>query len=107
VGAAARGFRLRRRETTRVGDISVTGLILPPRIRQLEIRHSDEIVEDVSEGIWRLIGSVGHKILERADTTNHLAEERLTARVAGWTVSGKADLLGPDMVLDDYKFRSV
>jgi hypothetical protein len=91
----------------RVGDISVTSLILPPRIRQLEIRHSDEIVEDVSEGIWRLIGSVGHKILERADTTNHLAEERLTARVAGWMISGKADLLGPDMTLDDYKFRSV
>lgn len=91
----------------RVGDISVTGLIQPPRIRQLTIRHRDEIVEDVSEGIWRLIGSVGHKILERADTDNHLAEERLTMEIHGWTVSGKADLLGPDGTLDDYKFRSV
>lgn len=94
----------------KVGDISANGLVLPPRIRQLEIRHDDEIVEDVSDGIWRLIGNIGHKILERADTTNHLPEERLTARVAGWVVSGKPDLLGPDspdMTLDDYKFPSV
>jgi hypothetical protein len=91
----------------RVGDISVTGLIESPRMRELARRHDAEITEDVSEGIWRLIGSVGHKILERANTHNHLAEERLTRRILGWTVSGKPDLLGPEMVLDDYKFVSV
>lgn len=97
------------------GDISVTGLIQPVRIGQLEIRHSDEITEDVANGIWRLLGSIGHKILERADTANHLPEERLTARVAGWVVSGKPDLLRPLGAyfggnyygIDDYKFRSV
>src|SRR5262245_6984769 len=77
----------------KVGDISVTGLITPVRIRQLEIRYAHEIVEDVADGVWRLIGSIGHKILERADTPNDLKEERLTAEIAGWTVSGKPDLL--------------
>ena len=91
----------------KVGDISVTSLILPPRIRVLMKRHADEITEDVSEGIWRLVGSIGHKILERSNTYNHLAEERLTAYMLGWLVSGKADLLGPEMTLDDYKFISV
>jgi hypothetical protein len=91
----------------KVGDISVTSLLLPPRIRQLTRRHANEIVEDISEGIWRLMGSMGHKILERADTDNHLPEERLTTQLHGWTVSGKADLLAPDMTLSDYKFTSV
>ncbi len=90
-----------------VGDISVTGLILPPRIRQLERRHGEEITVDVADEIWRLIGSIGHKILERADTDNHLAEERLVMQVGDWTVSGKADLLDSDMTLSDYKFTSV
>ena len=93
----------------KVGDISVTGLIQPPRIRQLMLRHDKEITEDVSEGIWRLIGSIGHKILERADTDNHLSEERLRMYTGepDWAISGKADLLGPDMTLSDYKFTSV
>ncbi len=91
----------------KVGDVSVTGLILPPRIRQLEQRHGEEITVDAADEIWRLIGSIGHKILERADTDNHLAEERLTMQVNGWTVSGKADLLDSEMTLSDYKFTSV
>lgn len=88
-------------------NISTSGTIQPVRIRQLEIRHADEITEDASERLWLMLGSIGHKIIERADTTNHLSEERIYAKVAGWTVSGKADLLGPDMILDDFKFTSV
>ena len=91
----------------KIGDISVTGLIQPPRIRQLTKRHNSEITEDASECIFRLLGSLGHKVLERSDTDNHLSEERLVMHINGWTVSGKADLLGPDMTLDDYKFTSV
>lgn len=91
----------------KVGDISITGLIKPPRMRQLELRHDDQLTEDVSDGIWRLIGSIGHAIIERADQDNHLAEERLTMPVLGWTISGKSDLLAPDMLMSDYKFTSV
>jgi len=41
-------------------DITASGLVTPPRIRQLMKRHSKEITEDVSDRIWALIGSVGH-----------------------------------------------
>src|SRR5262245_49994218 len=87
-------------------DITTTELSKPVRIRQLEIRHADEIAEDAADGMWRLLGNIGHKILERADTTNHLAEERIYATIGGWKVGGKIDLLGPDLTLDDYKFTS-
>lgn len=91
----------------RVGDISVSSLIAPPRKRQLEKRYDEWVTEDVADGVWRLLGSSVHAILERADTNNHLSEERLTAEVLKWTVSGKADLLEPDMTLNDYKVTSV
>jgi hypothetical protein len=90
----------------RVGHISATGLIEPVRMHQLKQRHDSEISVDAADCIWRLIGSIGHKILERADTTNHLSEERITAKVLGWTVSTKPDLLAPDMTLSEYKFTS-
>src|SRR3990167_726063 len=90
-----------------VGYISVTGLIKPPRIRLLEKRHKEEIVEDVSEHIWRLLGQSVHSVLERADTFNHFSEERMVADVLGWQVSGQPDLLDPDGILSDYKVTSV
>lgn len=90
-----------------VGDISVTGLIKPPRMRILEKRHDDEITVDASEFLYALQGLSIHAILEKADTFNHLSEERMTMACNNWTVSGKPDLLSPDMVLDDYKVTSV
>ena len=93
----------------KAGDISVTSLILPPRIRQLTIRHAAEITEDATERIWRLIGSVGHKIVERAADPNEFTEERLSAFVNGWTVTGKVDILreAQGYVIEDMKFTSV
>jgi hypothetical protein len=91
----------------KVGDISITGLIKPPRIRILEKRHDAEITEDVSERVWLLLGSAVHAVLERIDSDNHLLEERLTAQVDGWKVSGKPDLLDPGGVLTDWKVTSV
>ena len=91
----------------RVGDVSVTSLAKSPRQFWLERRHADEIEEDASDRIWALLGSIGHKILERADTDNHLSEERLKAPVSGWVLSGTPDLLDSDHVLTDYKFTSV
>ena len=91
----------------KVGNISVSSLNKSPRQYWLERRHDDEIEIDASERVWPLLGSVGHKILERANTDNHLTEERMTAEVNGWVLSGQPDLLGPDGTLDDYKFTSV
>ena len=90
-----------------VGDISVTALLKPPKVRALEFVHKEEITEDVSDHVWRLLGQSVHAILERADTSNHLAEERLSADVMGWTVSGQVDLLDSEGVLTDYKVTSV
>ena len=91
----------------RVGDISITGLIQPPRVRILTKRHDAEIVQDVSELVWLLLGSSVHAILERTDPDNHLVEERMTTEVNGWVISGKPDLLDPGMTLSDWKVTSV
>jgi len=93
----------------KAGDISVTSLILPPRIRALTKRHAAEITEDATERIWRLIGSVGHKIVERAADPNEFTEERLSATVNGWTITGKVDILreAGGYVIEDMKFTSV
>lgn len=101
----------------KAGDISVTGLIQPVRIRQLTKRHGDEITEDASDLIWRMLGSIGHKIIERGASANTFSEERLTTKVHGWVITGKVDLMRivkgdagwiPDeYAIEDFKFRSV
>ena len=98
---------IRRDTYVKVGDISVTELIKPLRIRQLELRHDKEIIVDVSEYLWMLLGSSVHAMLERADTSNHLSEERLTPVVHGCHISGTPDLLTTEMTLQDYKVTSV
>src|SRR5688572_24829910 len=102
------------------GDISATGLIQPPRIRQLTKRHGDKITEDVSDLMWRMAGSIGHKIVERGAPANTFSEERLSTQLHGWVITGKVDLMrihfggvgfgsriGDEYAIDDFKFRSV
>jgi len=38
-------------------DITVTQLIQPPLIRQLNKKHWDDIEEDASDRVWALFGS--------------------------------------------------
>ncbi len=87
---------LQRDDYVKVGDISVSSLISAPRRVALLQRHDGEITVDVCEHMWLLLGKSVHKVLESADTTNALKEERLTMKVNGWTVSGQPDLLGGD-----------
>lgn len=89
------------------GHISVTSLIKPPRIRQLELRHAEQIVEDCADHIYRLLGQATHYITHRTSSDNVLAEERLSCEMAGWVVTGQADLLDADRTLSDYKVTSV
>jgi hypothetical protein len=88
------------------GHISVTGLIQPPRIRQLTSRHREEISIDVADRIWPLLGSAIHSVLERAQVDNALQEERLAIDVNGWKVTGQPDLYF-DHTVYDFKFTSV
>jgi hypothetical protein len=92
------------------GDISGTGLIKPPRIRQLEKRYGHLITLDASELVWRMAGSIGHKIVERGAGPNVFSEERLRMRADGWDITGKVDLMRMQLdkyAIEDFKFRSV
>lgn len=87
-------------------DISVTGLLRPPRLAALEDKHENEIVEDASDRIWSLFGQAIHTILERANRTA-VAERRLSIKMEGLTVSGGMDLYEDHGALSDYKVTSV
>lgn len=87
-------------------DISVTGLLKPPKAAELERQHWDELEEDVSDRVWALLGQVTHTILERANMTA-VAERRLSIEVEGWKVSGGMDLYSDGGILTDYKLTSV
>lgn len=87
-------------------DMSVTGLLRPPRLAVLEERHENEITEDVSERVWSLFGQSIHTILERANRTA-IAERRLSIEVEGWKISGGMDVYKEKGILIDYKVTSV
>ena len=93
------------------GRISVTSLIGPPRIYQLQKRYADQIIQDVSERLFSLYGQIAHGILERADDFEAIHEERLSIEVDGWKVTGQTDLYkrrsNGEHVLRDCKFTSV
>lgn len=50
-------------------DFSVTELINPPQVKKLQKMHSQELVKDVSENIWMLLGTSVHSILEESTGT--------------------------------------
>lgn len=89
-------------------NISVTSLIQPPYQRQL--REKVEVIEDVSDRIWSLLGQSVHNVLERAypekEMEDAVVEQRLFTEVNGWTVSGQMDVLEGN-VLSDFKVTSV
>lgn len=88
------------------GDISATKLIDAPQIVTLARKHHDQIVVDVSERIWALLGQGVHTILERAGlrAEGMIAEQRLFANVGGWEVSGQFDVMDLERrAIIDYK----
>jgi len=99
-------------------DISITGLIGPPRISALEAQYGEHLTEDVSERIWSLFGKTVHNILEKAGRTG-LREQRMFAEISGWVISGAFDHLelsetvkdlytkDSELVLSDWKTTSV
>lgn len=86
------------------GAISATQLIQPARQYLLRQRHRIEIVEDVSDMMFALIGSNVHYILERAGGPG-LIEHRVTVDLDGYKITGQADLC-EDGALYDYKITS-
>ena len=90
----------------RRGDYSITELGRDPKELWLTRRHDDEIVVDVADRLWALMGSAIHFILEKADSGNTLIEEYLKTELNKITVTGRPDLMA-DGVISDYKFTSV
>jgi hypothetical protein len=90
-------------------DISVTELINPPQITALRRAHRHEMVEDVADRFWAIMGSNIHRILEEAADSEHIPEERLFVDVSGWVVSGQVDLQrhSDTVSISDWKFTSV
>lgn len=94
---------LAKRDTYTRGaaKISVTELIGSPRIRILRNRHRDEIIVDVADQFWSLMGRAIHSVVEQGADKNHIAEERLFAEVNGWPISGGIDLQVVHRINDD------
>lgn len=82
-------------------DFSATELLKPPQIVRLAKMHADEIVVDVSDEVWKLLGSGVHAILERADDgKNAVLEERLFAKYGDYTISGAMDRREKHKIVD-------
>jgi len=91
----------------KVPNISMTSLIRPVRMRALERRHNDRIIQDVSDSIWTLFGQGIHSALERAvNTPDHVKEQRVVVLLDGVLVHGAFDLRR-DTILDDYKVTTI
>lgn len=90
----------------KAGRYSVTDLISPPQIRQLKIKHWEELEEDVSGRLWALLGQACHAVLDKHSAVDAESEEKLVVEFNGVTISGKADLYHNGR-LEDYKITSV
>lgn len=85
----------------------VNELLDSVRIRQLRMRHHEQIHEDVSDRTWMLIGNGVHAALEYSADPNALTEEKLTIEreIAGrvCTIAGVPDYYDEDGHVADYK----
>lgn len=102
---------LARREYYSKGaaQYSVTEIMSPPKIRRMREKYDDQIVVDVSQMLWSLLGSALHVVMERGETAGWIQEERLFREVDGVTISGAIDLQEEGeggITIYDYKFTS-
>ena len=87
--------------------IRVTTFIAPPQQRMLKRKHYKEIVEDVSDALFKIDGSSVHAVLEMGKVANTLRELSLGVEVMGWYLTGTLDLYESNGTLWDYKKTSV
>lgn len=87
----------------------VTSLLKGIRETILERRHDAEIVRDVSDMIWLIFGTAVHGILEsQPEGCAEFKEERVSAKVGEYTITGKPDLYNfEEAKVTDYKTASV
>lgn len=104
---------LKRDDYEQVGDFSITGLLKSPRQRILAKRYDDQIVMDVSDLTWSVLGTAVHTAFEsRGHSEGSIVEERISTDVrtshGTFVVSGQPDLIDTNAsTLYDYKCTSV
>ena len=94
----------------KVEGLRVTTLIDSPRISQLRKEFAADITEDVSDMVWKVIGTAIHEVFEKAASNSYVSEERLSHEVNGTVISGAIDYQFEDdgeIDLKDYKSTSV
>lgn len=91
---------------------TATELIKPVRIRAYTEKYSGQMVEDISDRVWRFFGSVKHLLLQQIaaqDPERYIAEQRFDTVMPGTSirVSGQIDLYDTkERILYDYKETS-
>jgi hypothetical protein len=92
----ASAIKSRERGRPKVGQITVTELLQPPRIRTLKARYWDNenMTFDVAHRVAAFVGSCVHDRLahELYDQPGKKVERRLSMGCFGWQVSGQPDL---------------
>lgn len=89
---------------------SATHLVGPPLIRQLLIKHWDELEEDASDRLWLLLGKSIHAILDTGAPPDAFAEEKFVLPAPGSqnneVISCVSDIY-KNGIIRDYKITSV
>jgi hypothetical protein len=94
----------------KVEGLRVTTLIDSPRVSQLRQSHAADITEDVSDMVWKVMGTAIHEVFEKAASNAYVSEERLSHTVDGTVISGAIDYQfesDGEIDLKDYKSTSV
>jgi len=86
--------------------LSATALIGSPLVRQLTLKHWDEIEEDATDRLWALLGQGVHSVLDKNTDADSFAEEKLVIPFNGIDVVCMSDNW-KDGVISDYKVTSV
>lgn len=88
------------------GRLSATDLISGPLVRELTIKHWDDLAEDASDRLWAMMGQVGHGILENNAPANSFSETKWETHYGRWVIVGVTDIYDRGDI-SDYKFTSV
>lgn len=88
-------------------QISVSSLIGPPMVRQLWLKHSEEVEQDAIDMLWSVFGRSVHSVMDSISRNGRMIEERLEIEKEGFRLSGKPDIFDIERgILEDYKITS-
>ena len=94
--------------STDFNRLSVTNLIGSPRKIILKARHWKDLTEDVSNSLWRVLGSAVHYVMAKTNTEGRLVEEKIEFGLDGTTLVARPDLYDTsDSAVSDYKITSI